>query len=157
MTETVTHSLVETVLEQHRHLRSVVADLEEFLFAPRPEAREKGSHTWAVELSQHLLFLHDELFRHFRFEEETGVREEVLVYHPEAAGKLNEILSEHPDILGQLRQIVSDVLSYSEGVSPQDVRIRRRIKDLLDKLRHHEEEENHLFQRIEYRDIAAAD
>lgn len=157
MPETVTQSWVETVLEQHRHLRSVKADLKEFLFAPRPEAREKGSHTWAVELSQRLLSLHDELFRHFRFEEETGVTEEVLVNHPEAAGKLNEILSEHPDLLGQLRLIVSDVLSYSEGVSPQDARIRRRVTNLLDDLSHHEEEENHLFQRIEYRDLAAAD
>ena len=157
MTETVTQSWVETVLAQHRHLNSVVADLKDFLFAPRPEAKEKGSHTWAVELSQRLLSLHDELFRHFRFEEETGVMEEVQLEHPEAAGKLHEILDEHPDFLKQLRQIVSDVLSYSEGVSPQDARIRRRITNLLDKLHHHEQEENHLFQRIEYRDLEAAD
>ena len=157
MTETVTQSWVETVLEQHRHLHSVEADLKKFLFASRPEAREKGSHTWAVELSQRLLSLHDELFRHFRFEEDPGVKEEVLVNHPEVTGRFNEILSEHSDILGRLRGITSDVLSYSEGLSPQDARIRRRVTNLLEDLSHHEEEENHLFQRIEYRDLAAAD
>lgn len=156
-TETETQKWVESVLEQHRHLRSVVADLEEFLFDPRPDAGEKGSHTWAVALSQRLLSLHDELFRHFRFEEETGVIEEILENHPEVTGKLQEILGQHPEMLSQLRRIVSDVLSYSEGVSPGDPQIRRRLTELLDVLRHHEEEENHLFQRIEYRDVAAAD
>jgi hypothetical protein len=157
MTETVTQEWVETVLEQHRHLRTVVADLKEFLFTPRPETGEKGSHSWAVALSQRLLSLHDELFRHFRFEEETGVMEEILENHPEAARKLKEVLGEHPELLRQLRQIVADVLSYSEGVSPEDPQIRRRITDLLDVFGHHEEEENHLFQRLEYRDVAAAD
>lgn len=157
MTDTVTQSWVETVLEQHRHLQSVEEDLEKFLLASRPEAREKGSHTWSVELSQRLLSLHDELFRHFRFEEDSGVKEEVMVNHPEAAGKFTEILSEHSDFLGRLRGIVSDVLSYSEGVSPQDARIRRRVTNLLEDLGRHEQEENHLFQRIEYRDLVAAD
>jgi hypothetical protein len=157
MTETATRSWVDTVLEQHRHLQSVEADLKKFLNVARPEAREKGSHTWAVELSQRLLSLHDELFRHFRFEEDSGVKEEVMVDHPEAAGRFDEILSGHSDILGRLRGIVSDVLSYSEGVSPEDARIRRRVTDLLDTLSHHEQEENHLFQRIEYRDLTAAD
>ena len=157
MTETVTQSWVETVLEQHRHLQSVETDLKEFLYASRPKARQKGSHTWAAELSQRLLSLHDELFRHFRFEEEAGMKEEILVNHPEVAGRFKEILNEHSDLLSQLRGIVSDVLSYSEGVSLPDNRFRRRISDLLDEFSRHEEAENHLFQRIEYRDLAAAD
>jgi hypothetical protein len=58
---------VEKVLEQHRQLRSQVETIEEFLAVPRPLAGEKGSHTWAVELSRRLLALHDDLFQHFRF------------------------------------------------------------------------------------------
>ncbi len=157
MTETQTREWVETVLEQHRHLHTVVAGLEEFLDEPRPKAGVKGSHSWAVALSQRLLSLHDEFFRHFRFEEETDVMEEILVNHPEAAHKLNEVLDEHPEMLRELRRIASDVLSYSEGVRPEDPKIRRRIAELLAAFHHHEEEENHLMQRIEYRDVAAAD
>lgn len=156
-TDTATRDWVDTVLDQHRHLRSVVEDLREFLDTPRPDTGVKGSHTWAVEVSQRLLLLHDDLFRHFRFEEETEVLEEVLEFHPEAASKLREVLAEHPDMLRQLRLIVSDVLSYSEGVSPTNPRFRGRIASLLDQFKQHEEEENHLFQRIEYRDLAAAD
>lgn len=157
MTDTVTREWVESVLEQHRHLQSVVAGLEEFLDAPRPDTGVRGSHSWAVALSQRLLSLHDEFFRHFRFEEEADVMEEILVNHPEAASKLKEVLDEHPAMLRELRRIVADVLSYSEGVSPEDPKIRRRITELLAVFHHHEEEENHLFQRIEYRDMAAAD
>ncbi len=157
MTETVTREWVESVLEQHRHLRAVVGGLEEFLDEPRPDTGVRGSHTWAVALSQRLLSLHDEFFRHFRFEEERDVIEDIMVNHPEAAGKLKEVLDEHPEMLGELRRIVSDVLSYSEGVNPEDPKIRRRISELLAVFHRHEEEENHLFQRIEYRDLAAAD
>lgn len=157
MTETATQSWVESVLEQHRHLQTVVAGLEDFLNTPRPDTGEKGSHTWAVAISLRLLSLHDELFRHFRFEEEAGVMEEILENHPEAANKLVEVLGEHPAMLSDLRRIVSDVLSYSVGVDPKDPQIRKRIAGLLEVYHHHEQEENHLFQRIEYRDVGAAD
>lgn len=156
-TETVTQEWVESVLEQHRHLQTVVAGLESFLDAPRPRTGVKGSHTWGVALSQRLLSLHDEFFRHFRFEEETEVMEEILETHPEAAYKLKAVLDEHPEMLSQLRRLVSDVLSYSEGVRPEDPKIRQRLTDLLAVFHHHEEEENHLFQRLEYRDVGAAD
>ena len=80
-----------------------------------------------------------------------------MEHHPEAAGKLKEVLNEHPDMLRRLRRIVADVLSYSEGSDPEDPRIRRRVTEFLDDVHRHEQEENHLFQRIEYRDLAAAD
>lgn len=157
ITETGLREWVDDVLEQHKHLRAVVADLESFLDAPRPDTGIKGAHSWAVEISQRLLSLHDELFRHFRFEEEVDLIEENLASHPEAARKIRRVLSEHPAMLAELRAIVSDVLSYSEGVSPEDPRIRRRIQALLAEFHRHEEEENHLFQRLEYRDTGAAD
>jgi len=156
-TQTVTQEWIEEVLEQHRYLRSVVAALREYLNEPRPAAGEKGSHSWAAELSKQLMTLHDELYRHFRFEEEGDVMDELIEAHPEAAGQLEAVLGEHPAMLSGLRGIVSDVLSYSEGGRPEDPRLRQRITDLLDELRDHEQEENHLFQRLEYRDVGAAD
>jgi hypothetical protein len=157
MTETVTREWVDSVLEQHQHLRAVVADLEDFLDAPRPDTGLKGAHSWAVDLSQRLLALHDELFRHFRFEVDVELIDETLTSHPEAANQFREMLSEHPAILAELRAIVSDVLSYSEGVSPENPRLRRRLTKLLATFHRHEEEENHLFQRLEYRDTGAVD
>jgi iron-sulfur cluster repair protein YtfE (RIC family) len=148
---------VEKVLEQHRQLRSQVETIEEFLAVPRPLAGEKGSHTWAVELSRRLLALHDDLFQHFRFEEEVEARQNSFEEHPEAAGKLEEIICEHPAMLRELRDIVSDVLSYSEGINPEDPQLRRRIARLITRFHQHEEMENHLIQRMEYRDVGAVD
>lgn len=157
MTDTDSTDRVEGVLEQHRHLRSEVKELESFLATPRPVAGEKGSHVWAVTLSLRLLTLHDELFQHFRFEEAAETKEELFANHPEASTKLEEVYREHPSMLRELQHIVSDVLSYSEGISPEDPQLRRRIARLLEMFHQHEQEENHLFQRMEYRDVGAAD
>ena len=148
---------IDTVLEQHRRLRSEVEDLEGFLAAPRPEAGEQGSHVWAVDLSRRLLALHDELFRHFRYEEKADAKEDLMAKHPEASQRLEEVLCEHPAMLQEVRHIVSDVLSYSAGINPEDPQLRRRISRLLEKFHQHEEEENHLIQRMEYRDVGAVD
>ena len=157
MTDSESTDWVEVVLEQHRKLRSEVGQVESFLAAPRPVAGEKGSHVWAVALSQRLLALHDELFQHFRFEEDADAKEELFAMHPEATRKLEEVFREHPTMLRELRHIVSDALSYSEGINPEDPQLRRRIARLLEQFHQHEQEENHLFQRMEYRDVGGVD
>lgn len=157
MIDSESRAWVEAVMEQHRQLRSEVEQVESFLAAPRPVAGEKGSHVWAVKLSQRLLALHDELFQHFRFEEEVDVKEEILAMHPEVTRSLEEVFLEHPTMLRELRHIVSDALSYSEGINPEDPQLRRRIARLLEKFHQHEQEENRLFQRMEYRDVGGVD
>lgn len=157
MIDSESRAWVEAVMEQHRQLRSEVEQVESFLAAPRPVAGEKGSHVWAVKLSQRLLALHDELFQHFRFEEEVDVKEEILAMHPEVTRSLEEVFLEHPAMLRELRHIVSDALSYSEGINPEDPQLRRRIARLLEKFHQHEQEENRLFQRMEYRDVGGVD
>ena len=157
MTERVSMQWIEEVLAQHRHLKSEVAELERFLEQPRPEPNEPGSHTWAVELSRRLLVLHDELFKHFRYEEEAEGKQSLLEKHPEVARRLEEILDEHPSLLREVRHIVSDVLAYAEGADPVDPALRRRIGMVLERFHQHEREENQLFLRVEYRDVGAAD
>ncbi len=158
MTTTASYTdWVEGVFEQHKQLTAVVEGLGNFLVDPRPEAGEVGSHTWAAELSRRLLSLHDQLFRHFRYEEQEDVLEELCASHPEAVAKFQKVLGEHEAMLRDLRRAISDVLAYSEGRRPEDPRLRRRISDLLEAFQHHEEEENHLFQRLVYRDLGTAD
>lgn len=157
MVQAVSEEWMEQVLAEHRYLREAVDETQEFLDSPRPSVGEKGSHTWAVELSQRLVHLHDELFRHFRFEEQAGVIEDLTVHHPEAARELSIVLGEHPEMLREIRQITSDVLAYSDGEKPENPRLRRRVGTLLETLRKHEHHETHLIQRLEYRDIGVAD
>lgn len=157
MPEDITNQWTAQVLEEHRHLRRIIADLKSFLAAPRPEVGQKGAHTWSSELSQRLVKLHDELFRHFRFEEEGGMVEELSVAHPRFADRLDEIVSEHKQMLSAIRAIMADALAYSQEDPPDDPRLRRRIFAVLDEHDQHERKETDLIQRAEYRDTGAAD
>jgi len=155
--EAGTREWIEEVMEQHAHLRAAVAEMKQFACEARPDMGKTGYHTWAAELSKRLVNLHDELFRHFRYEEVAGVMEELTLSHPEAATKLEDILSEHPKLLRKNRRLIADVLSYSEGRDVEDPRLRRRICSLLDALQRHEQDETALIQKLEYRDVGAAD
>ena len=157
MVEAVANEWMEQILAEHRQLRTTVADLREYLDGPRPRPGEKGSHTWAARLSERILHLHDELVRHFRFEEDTDVVEELTISHPEAAHEIQEVLDQHPVILRGIRQITTDILTYSEGKRPEDPHLRQRILSLLESLSEHEQRETHLIQRLEYREFGTGE
>lgn len=152
-----TPSRLDQVLEEHRELRALIAALREFLDRPRPEAGAEGSHTWSATLSRRLIDLHDKLFRHFRYEEEGGVVEELTAAHPGAVDRIHAILGEHPEMLREARRITDDVLRYSEGRRLEDARLRTRLNQLLDQLESHERAETDLLQRLEYRDFGVGD
>ena len=157
MPEVKTDQWAARVLEEHEHLRELIGDLKSFLETPRPEVGVKGAHTWSSELSQRLVKLHDELFRHFRFEEEGGMVEELSIAHPRFADRIGKVVSEHPQMLKAVRTIMTDALCYSEGECPEDPGLRRRVLAVLDQLDEHERNETDLIQRAEYRDTGAAD
>ncbi len=157
MTTVVSQQWIEEVLEEHKRLRVMIAEIRRILSQPRPDPGQPGAHSWAADLSVRLVKLHDELFRHFRFEESMGLVEDVIERHPRAIARLEAIVGQHPDMLRDLRSIMTDALTYSEGKMPEDPRLRQRTLDLLDHLNRHEQEETDLFQRLEYRDHGAMD
>ena len=157
MTTVVSQEWIEEVLEEHKRLRVMIAEIRQILSQPRPDAGQPGAHSWAADLSVRLEKLHDELFRHFRFEESMGLVEDVIERHPRAMARLEAVVGQHPDMLRNLRSIMTDALTYSEGKMPEDPRLRLRTLDLLDDLHRHEQEETDLFQRLEYRDHGAMD
>ena len=147
----------EKVLEEHQELRILLSATDDFLEEPRPSVGKTGSHRWSAHLSQLLLDLHDKLFRHFRHEEGSGMFDQLRRQNPRAAGRIDKILKDHPKILAELRELMSSSLAYSQGVSPPDPRLRRRLKDLLEQLAQHEEQETDLIQRLTLNDIGVAD
>lgn len=157
MTTVVSQEWIEEVLEEHKRLRVMTAEIRQILGQPRPDAGQPGAHSWAADLSVRLVKLHDELFRHFRFEESMGLVEDVIERHPRAMARLEAVIGQHPDMLRDLRSIMTDSLTYSEGRMPEDPRLRQRTLELLDDLHQHEQEETDLFQRLEYRDHGAMD
>lgn len=157
MVEAATEQWTEEVLEQHRELNQMVSDLRLFLLQPRPDVGQKGCHVWAAELAARLVTLHDSLFRHFRFEEEGGMVEDVALRHPRASDAIDGIVAEHPVMLRELRRLMTATLTYSEGHSPEDPTLRGRVGKLLDCLEKHERNETELLQCLESQDLGAMD
>ncbi len=153
----VTDAWAQQVIEEHHELRAKVARLREFLDGPRPTAGNPGAHSWAAELSSQLSTLHDELFRHFRLEDESDMVEDISSAHPRAAAEINRIVDEHPRMLEEARELVGLALAYSAAEAASELPLRRRVGALLDWLEKHESEETDLIQRVEYRDTGAAD
>lgn len=157
MPEVMTKKWAEQVLEEHRELRRKKDRLREFLGEPRPEAGATGAHTWAAELARQLVALHDELFRHFRFEEEGGMAEEISTRHPRATVDVERLLGEHPDMLRDVRKLMDETLTYSEGRAPEDPSLRYRVTALLNRLERHECEETCMIHDLELLDLGTGD
>jgi len=153
MAETRTRAIFEQILEDHEALRSMIADLRAFLEDKRPEIGQRGFHTWAADLSHRLVSLHDKIFRHFRAEDQEGLMDDLAMRHPSAAARIENLNKEHDDILLNLRNLMSATLRYSEGKSPRDPRLRKRMLSLLDQLNEHERTETDLILNVEYNDL----
>ena len=154
---TTTHEWIAKVLEEHRQLNAMVADLRLFLAEPRPAVGQKGAHTWSTKLARHLVRLHDALYLHFREEEEGGMMEELTEAHPRATGAVEGLIGDHEEILRGLRRCTAGAMKYSEGREPADAGLRRRLTRILDCLHEHEVAETDLIQRLEYEMVGAAD
>ncbi len=148
---------LEQVLQEHKEIRSHLANLREFLEKDRPEIGEEGSHRWAAKLSASLVSLHDQLFRHFRYEDRIGFFDKLEQRHPRSARQVASLRVDHDELLAGVRDIMNDTLRYSEGSKVEDPRLRVRLTTLLDRLGTHEEIETDLLQRMEYRDLGAGD
>jgi hypothetical protein len=157
MSEVLAPTFAQQVSEEHRELRRKVFELREFLKMPRPRPGEPGAHTWAAALLQQLASFHDELCRHFRFEDEGGMVEDMVREHPRVANAAEALAAEHPELLGEVRWLMNDTLTYSEGHRPEDRALRRRTTDLLDCLRKHEQAEIEMIHRLECDDIGVGD
>lgn len=152
-----TDAPIERIEEQHRELKAQIDSLREFLRRPRPSREDAECHAWAAEMSESLLRLHDLLFRHFRTEECGGFLEEIDRAHPRATHRIEALRRDHDRFLAVLRAILSTTLSYGEGKTPDNPRLRLWVEQLLDGVAAHDREETDLLQRLLCEDIGTAD
>lgn len=157
MSEAESVRWIDQVREEHRHLAKLEMELEGFLTGARPALADAAAGEWADELIGKLERFHDELVRHFRYEEVGGMVEELLVAHPRATGEVDRIVADHAEILIELKAVVGATREYAEGLEPANPALRRRVIDLLEHLRRHERDETDLIVRLENRDSAASD
>lgn len=155
-TET-TASWREKIIDEHRLLEQSVERIRQALEPPRPEIGQPGAHAWASELSRQLVELHDQLCRHFRYEEQSGMMEELKERHPRATGDIDDLLAEHAALLSKSRRVINSLLSYSEDDVVRGAGLRRRMTGLLDRLDQHERRENSLIMDLAFSDLGLGD
>ena len=136
----------ENIVVEHQELRKMTAALRAFIEAPRPEIGTPGSHTWATDLAEQLVRLHDKVFRHFRHEESSGILEEIVKEKPQASAKVEVLCRDHDRVLSDLRALLGAAMVYSEAKTPDDPRLRRWTLSILSHLEQHEQEETELMQ-----------
>jgi len=154
--ETAT-STFEQVNREHREFKTMSAELRGFLDRSRPGAGEAGHHDWAAQLARRLVDLHDKLVVHFRHEERDGLFETLTRISPGATRKVDLLTAEHRGMLDEVRAVMSSAMRYSEGAELENPHLRRRLVELLDRLKEHEQDETDLMQRLEYRDLGSGD
>jgi hypothetical protein len=155
--ETPAHQWIQQVLEEHRQLEASIAALRGFLEAPRPEIGEAGWRRWSARLSRDLVGLHHLLVRHFRYEEDGGMMTDLSERHPRADRWVEELVDEHGVLLQEIRAITESVMSYGEGLQPDEPALRQRLTTLFDRLHRHDQTETDLIQRLEYEELGSGE
>ena len=135
----------------------MIEDLNFFLERPRPEVGVTGSHTWAADLAERLMKFHDRLFRHFRYEESSGMFEELVREYPHTAHVVDALGKDHDRILGSLRALLTSCMTYAEGKQPENPQLRRWTASVMEQLSEHEQQETEMMQRAYTEDIGAGD
>ncbi len=147
----------EKVVEDHRQLNEAVAGIRRLLEEPRPEIGQPGAHAWASEMSRRMVELHDHLCRHFRYEEQGGMMEDLMESHPRATGKVETLVDEHATMLEESRWMIGALLSYSEEAERSGAGLRQRLSAMLDRLEEHERHENSLIMDLAFDDLGLGD
>ncbi len=157
MSETGAETSAEKVIREHHEIKDLLGEMRTFLEDSRPQLGARGHHTWAASLSKQLVQLHDKMHLHFRYEESSGLLDELKLQHPNASSRIEVLENEHEDILREIRRLTAASLKYAENKPPKDVRLRKRLTSVLDRLDGHERAETELIQRLVYREVGVID
>ena len=152
-----TESWREKILDDHRALDQAVRAVRSALEKRRPEIGQRGAHAWASELSRQLVDLHDQLCRHFRYEEQSGMMEDLTESHPRTSTQVGALLDEHTAILAESRACIDALLSYSEDDAARGAGLRRWMMAMLYRLDEHERRENSLIVDLAFSDLGLGD
>ena len=157
MAEQTTDAGFEQVLEEHRELRGLVAEMRQFLEQPRPPVASPQAPTWAGDLADRLVLFHDKANKHFRAEERSGFLDQLANAKPSATRVVVQLQAEHDRILGDLRSILEASMVYARNTEPERASLRRWTGVVLDRFEQHEHDETELTQDLVCDDFGVGD
>ncbi|RLB47521.1 MAG: hypothetical protein DRJ42_25235 [Deltaproteobacteria bacterium] len=136
----------EEILEDHRHVRASLEDLEKHI---GQETADEGP--WRDHLKGLLSDFEERLKKHFKFEEEGGLFEQLKEEAPRLANRVDKIFADHPAILAQLQKLSGGLSTGPSGMS-MSVLIEETSK-LITHVREHEAEENDIMMGALWDDV----
>jgi cell division septum initiation protein DivIVA len=157
MAEQTTDTAFDQVLEEHRELRDLVAELRAFLEKPRPPVSSPQAPTWAGDLADRLVAFHDKANKHFRAEERSGFLDKLAEARPSATRQVVQLQGEHDRILGDLRSVLEASMVYARNKEPECANLRRWTSTVLDRFDQHERDETDLTQDLICDDYGVGD
>jgi len=143
--------------QEHDHLRDTIASVRSVLQETRPPGGMPESADWASDLAEVLTGFHDEIFRHFRDEEQSGFLAEMERVFPHAKHRVDALRREHDRILSEVRDVLAATIVYAAGRTPEHPTLRRWTLAILDRITKHEHDEGELLQKLLYTDLGQAD
>ncbi len=143
--------------QEHDHLQETIESIRAVLHKVRRTADTPAGLGWASELADVLTNFHDELFRHFRDEEQSGFLAEMERIFPHAKHRIDLLCREHDRILAEIRDILAATIVYAAGRAPEPLSLQRWTLSILDRISQHEHDEGELLQKLLNTDLGQAD
>jgi iron-sulfur cluster repair protein YtfE (RIC family) len=143
--------------EEHDRLRDTIASVRSALQAAGPPGSKPESPDWASTLADVLTSFHDQIFDHFRDEEQSGFLAEMERVFPHAKHRVDGLRREHDRILAEVRDVLAATIVYAAGRTPEHPALRRWTLSILDRITKHEHDEGELLQKLLYTDLGQAD
>lgn len=154
MMSTPVATLAERIDQDHRRLRSALAQLLVVLEEPIPE----GSFLeWKLEFLSRLRAFQHNLLVHFDLEEEGGFMDTVVRVAPQYARQVEQLLEEHASILKDLERSIEIFKGADSPVSSRLHRVRERVRELITVHEAHESVEHELLQNVYNQDLGTGD
>ncbi|MFQ5652619.1 MAG: hemerythrin domain-containing protein [bacterium] len=140
---------VTRIEQEHRSLRKDMDDLERFA---RDETRTEDFSDWRLQLVWQLRDFENRLLKHFDLEEEGGFMQDVITVSPHSRRKVEMLKAEHEQIAVRLEGLIAQLKRMQEKEGEKLQRLRLELKEIMEMIREHENEEHHLIQGAYYRE-----
>ena len=122
----------------------------------RPDS-DDAVEEWRRALLDELSAFKGQLLSHFHHEEEGGFLLDVLREVPNVERRVQTLRLEHGEMASDLDAILDKLREMDLADREAIESVGRGVRTLVETLRHHEIEEQHLVQRTYYREYGAGD
>jgi hemerythrin-like domain-containing protein len=112
---------------------------------------------WSRALLDQLSAFKGQLLSHFHHEEEGGFLRDVLREVPNVERRVQTLRLEHGEMASDLDAILATLRELDDSNREAIESVQRGVRTLVETLRHHEIEEQHLVQRTYYREHGGGD